>query len=106
MTLLDPEVTWRADGGGAVRATPRSAHGARQIARVLLGFSRRPPRQVRMALVNGSPGLVLTDADGVLTVLALTADAGRITAIDVIRDPAKLGRVGAAFTGATFRSEQ
>ena len=59
-----------------------------------------------MALVNGSPGLVLTDADGVLTVMALTADAGRITAIDVIRDPAKLGRLGAAFTGATFRSGQ
>jgi len=106
MTLLDPEVTWRADGGGAVRATPPAARGARQIARVLLGFARRPPRQVRMALVNGSPGLVLTDADGVLTVLALTADAGRITAIDVIRDPAKLGKVDAALTGATFRSEQ
>ncbi len=105
MALLDPDVTWRADGGGRVHAAPRSARGARQIARVLLAFARRPPRQVRMALVNGSPGLVVRDADGILTVLALTVDAGRITAIDVIRDPAKLGRVVDAFPDATFRSE-
>jgi RNA polymerase sigma-70 factor (ECF subfamily) len=90
VTLLDPDVTWRADGGGTVRAVPRSARGAEPIARLLAGYARRPPRQVRTALVNGAPGLVLRDADGVLTVLALTADAGRITAIDVIRDPAKL----------------
>ena len=46
---------------------------------------------MRAALVNGAPGLVMRDADGVLAVLALTVDAGRITAIDVIRDPDKLG---------------
>jgi RNA polymerase sigma-70 factor, ECF subfamily len=33
---------------------------------------------------------VRRDADGVLSVMALTVDAGRITAIDVIRDPDKL----------------
>jgi RNA polymerase sigma-70 factor, ECF subfamily len=105
VTLLDPDVTWRADGGGTVRAAPRSARGAREIARLLAGFARRPPRQLLAALVNGAPGLVMRDADGVLTVLALTADAGRITAIDVIRDPAKLTAVAEAFPDATFRSE-
>ncbi len=100
VALLDPDVTWRADGGGTVKAAPRTARGALQIARLLAGFARRPPRQLRMALVNGTPGLVMRDADGVLTVLALTADAGRITAIDVIRDPAKLGAVAGAFPGA------
>jgi RNA polymerase sigma-70 factor (ECF subfamily) len=33
---------------------------------------------------------VLRDADGILSVLALTFDDGRITAIDVVRDPEKL----------------
>jgi hypothetical protein len=45
---------------------------------------------MRTALVNGAPGLVLRDADGILTVMAMTVDAGRVTAIDVIRDPDKL----------------
>jgi RNA polymerase sigma-70 factor (ECF subfamily) len=103
VALLDPGVTWRADGGGTVKAAPRTAHGAPRIARLLAGFSRRPPRQLWMALVNGTPGLVLRDADGILSVLALTVDGGRITAIDVIRDPAKLGAVAAAFPDAAGR---
>jgi RNA polymerase sigma-70 factor, ECF subfamily len=90
MALLDPDVVWRADGGGKVPAAPRLAHGAAAIGRLLAGFARRPPLQVRTALINGSPGLVMRDADGVLGVVALTIDAGRITAIDVIRDPDKL----------------
>lgn len=49
-----------------------------------------------MALVNGSPGLLMRDADGILTVISLTVDAGRITAIDVVCDPAKLGRISFA----------
>jgi RNA polymerase sigma-70 factor, ECF subfamily len=90
MALLDPDVVWRADGGGKVPAAPRLAHGAAAIGRLLAGFARRPPLRVRTALVNGSPGLVMRDADGVLGVVALTIDGGRITAIDVIRDPDKL----------------
>jgi len=89
-TLLDPGVAWRADGGGKVRAAPVLAHGAQDVARLLLGLARRGPAQVRMVLVNGAPGLLVRDADQVLSVIALTVDAGRITAIDIIRDPDKL----------------
>jgi len=46
-----------------------------------------------MATVNGAPGLVMRDADGVLTVIAFTIDAGRITALDVMRNPDKLAGV-------------
>jgi len=90
MALLDPRVVWRADGGGKVRAAPPLVCGAAAVARLAAGFARRPPQRLRTALVNGSPGLIVRDADGVLTVVALTIDAGRITAIDVIRDPDKL----------------
>jgi RNA polymerase sigma-70 factor, ECF subfamily len=90
LALLDPGVVWRADGGGKVRAAPALEHGAAPIARLLVGYARRPPLRMRAALVNGAPGLVIRDADGVLSVMALTVDAGRITAIDVIRDPGKL----------------
>lgn len=99
LVLLDPDVVWRADGGGKVRAVPRLARGADRIARVLAGYARRPPLQLRTVLVNGVPGLVLRDADGVLSVMALTVDGGRITAIDVIRDPGKLAGVAEKLTG-------
>jgi RNA polymerase sigma-70 factor (ECF subfamily) len=92
VALLDPEVVWRADGGGKVTAA-RPAEGAQNVARWLLALARRPPRSLRMATVNGAPGLVIRDADGVLTVIAFTIDAGRITALDVMRNPDKLGGV-------------
>jgi RNA polymerase sigma-70 factor (ECF subfamily) len=37
---------------------------------------------------------VLRDADGVLTVVAFTVDAGRVVAIDAVRNPDKLTAVG------------
>jgi RNA polymerase sigma-70 factor (ECF subfamily) len=93
--LLDPDVVWRADGGGKVRAFPQSARGAAQIARLFVAYARRPPLQSRTVLVNGAPGLVLRDADGVLSVMAVTIDAGRIVALDMIRNPDKLGMAAA-----------
>ncbi len=92
VTLLDPGVVWRADGGTA-RAKPLRASGASRIAALLVAFARRPPLQLRTALVNGAPGLVVRDADGILSVMTLTLDDGRIVAIDVVRDPDKLTRV-------------
>jgi RNA polymerase sigma-70 factor, ECF subfamily len=88
--LLDPGVVWRADGGSKVTATRPVARGADEVARWLLSFMRRPPTLVRMASVNGSPGLVVRDGGGVLTVVAFTVDRGRITALDAIRNPDKL----------------
>ena len=93
LPLLDPDVVWRADGGGKVTATPGHARGAAQVARLLLGYGRRRPYGMRTALVNGAPGLVVRDSDGVLSVIALTVDGGRFTAIDVIRNPDKLAGV-------------
>jgi RNA polymerase sigma-70 factor (ECF subfamily) len=92
VTLLDPDVVWRADGG-TVRARPVMASGQERIAALLLAFARRPPLQLRKALVNGAPGLVVRDAEGILSVMTLTLDDGRIVAVDVIRNPDKLARV-------------
>jgi RNA polymerase sigma-70 factor (ECF subfamily) len=93
VALLDPDVVWRADGGGKATAAYPAEGGAQNVTRLLLALARRPPRSVRMASVNGAPGLVMRDADGVLTVIAFTVDAGRITALDVMRNPDKLTTV-------------
>ena len=86
--MLDPDVVWRGDGGKV--ASRPGAQGAEQVATALLALTRRPPRQIAMATVNGAPGLVLRDADGVLSVISFTVDRGRIAAIDVVRNPDKL----------------
>ena len=93
VALLDPDVVWRADGGGKATAAHPAEGGAQNVTRFLLALARRPPRSVRMASVNGAPGVVMRDADGVLTVIAFTVDAGRITALDVMRNPDKLTTV-------------
>ncbi|MGW7351665.1 RNA polymerase sigma factor SigJ [Streptomyces sp. NPDC054784] len=90
LELLDPDAVFRGDGGGNVSALPRVLTGADAVARVLVAYHRRPPRAVHPADVNGEPGVVLVDATGVLTVIALTVDAGRVTAVDVVRNPEKL----------------
>jgi len=92
VALLDPDVVWRGDGGGKV-AAHYGARGAWQVAGAMLGMARRPPRRITTATVNGAPGLVLRDADGVLSVISFTVDGGRITAIDVVRNPDKLSAV-------------
>src|SRR5262249_10339111 len=89
VTMLDPDVVWRGDGGGKVASRP-GAQGAERVAAALLALTQRPPRQIVMATVNGAPGLVLRDADGVLSVISFTVDQGRIAAIDVVRNPDKL----------------
>jgi RNA polymerase sigma-70 factor, ECF subfamily len=92
VALLDPDVVWRGDGGGKV-AAHYGERGARPVAESMLLMAQRPPRHMGMVTVNGAPGLVLRDADGVLSVISFTVDGGRISAIDVIRNPDKLGGV-------------
>jgi RNA polymerase sigma-70 factor (ECF subfamily) len=99
LALLDPEATMRADGGGKVTAAAKPLHGADRIARALLGFGRAAARQGiepegRFVRVNGAAGLVVIER-GTTNVYSLTIDAGRIVAIDVIRNPDKLRRLGA-----------
>jgi RNA polymerase sigma-70 factor (ECF subfamily) len=93
LTLLDPDVVWRSDGGGRVVTSKKPQHGATKVARGMLALGRKPPRAVRLADVNGAPGIVMRGEDDVLSVLAFTLDAGRIVAIDIMRNPDKLGRV-------------
>jgi RNA polymerase sigma-70 factor, ECF subfamily len=92
ITLLDPGVTWRGDGGGKV-PTFSVRPGAHSVASMLVTAFTEPPQAVRMALVNGAPGLVIRDCYGFLTVVAFTVDAGRIVTIDVVRNPDKLTAV-------------
>jgi RNA polymerase sigma-70 factor (ECF subfamily) len=95
--VLDPDAVLRADGGGNVNAAGKPLGGAERIARALLGLRRGAERQgretsARLARVNGATGLVLVD-DEATSVVSLTIDAGKITAVDIVRNPEKLRRL-------------
>jgi len=92
LSVLDANVTLTADGGGKVPAIRRSVSGAELIAKLLLGWYSNPAAANawgRPVLVNGEPGLVVFDGAHP-GVWAFTVDAGRIVAIDVVRNPDKL----------------
>jgi RNA polymerase sigma-70 factor (ECF subfamily) len=93
LATLGEDVVWRSDGGGHVTAMRYPLHGRDRVAKAALGFHRRTPQASTLALVNGWPGLVERDAQGVLTVMSFTVDGGRIVGIESMRNPEKLTRV-------------
>jgi RNA polymerase sigma-70 factor, ECF subfamily len=92
--LLDPDAIMRADGGGRVPSAGKPLLGADRIGRALVAFVRAADRRGeeprgRVARVNGAPGLVVHDRYST-SVVSLTIDAGRIIALDIVRNPDKL----------------
>jgi RNA polymerase sigma-70 factor (ECF subfamily) len=96
VAALDPSVVYRADGGGVVRTARRVIRGTDAVARLVLGVLGRAGSGVTVGvrIVNGAPGLVFSDAAGVVGVVAFDVTReGRIAALDVQMNPAKLARV-------------
>ncbi|WP_157420624.1 RNA polymerase sigma factor SigJ [Actinomadura kijaniata] len=94
VALLDPDVVVRGDGGGKVATLPNAVRGAERVARLMLARAQiEIPVDMLVCEVNGAPGLVVRNGDGELSVLAITMDAGLITAIDFVRNPDKLAKV-------------
>jgi RNA polymerase sigma-70 factor, ECF subfamily len=92
LELLDPAVTFRSDGGGVVNAARKVFTGADRVARIFTAISGHFGDQLRFSpiVVNGAPGLVM-ETRGSPSVIAFTLDRGRISEIDVVRNPDKLG---------------
>ncbi|GAP35003.1 RNA polymerase sigma factor SigJ [Piscinibacter sakaiensis] len=97
--LLAADAELRGDGGGRVRSVGHPLHGARRIAQLYLATFLRHRARQRLAVVelNGRPGL-LRFIDGRLeSAQSLVVAQGRITRLDVQRNPEKLRRLAAAF---------
>ncbi len=93
LALLDPDVVFRSDGGGRVRAGRRPVLGAAKVARLLFGVRRFGPYEMVPAVVNGWPGLLRYRGDRLVSVIGLTVAGGRVTAVDMVLNPDKLARV-------------
>jgi RNA polymerase sigma factor (sigma-70 family) len=93
VALLDSEVTLAGDGAALPSGKPVRLRGVDAVARGAFASSARAG-QSRLALVNGSVGIVFAPAGRLQVVLALTVSpARRITAIEVIADPGRLRRL-------------
>jgi RNA polymerase sigma-70 factor, ECF subfamily len=94
LSLLDPSVVLRADGGGKARAAGRPVHGPEQVARVLLaGRTWYPDLAGRLVAVNGGTGALMTAGGEVVGIAGVTTAGGKITEIDLVANPDKLERV-------------
>jgi len=94
LEVLHPDVVFTADGGGVVTASRKPLHGAERVAKTVKALAKSGGAGVTFDVVdvNGMPGLAGTGRDGVASVISFTVDDGRITAIDIQRNPEKLGR--------------
>ncbi|MDQ6778660.1 MAG: RNA polymerase sigma factor SigJ [Actinomycetota bacterium] len=90
LAVLHPDVVLRADTGGSLERARPTFEGAEAVAGQALGFGRQFVRFGRVALVNGGPGIVIAPGGQARAVAAFTVAGGRIVAIDVVADPAKL----------------
>jgi RNA polymerase sigma-70 factor (ECF subfamily) len=94
--LLAQEVHFHSDGGGKRPAAGRVLHGLEEVLRAHAAIARlrtAPSQFVRHAFVNGLPGFVTREADGLLQTTALLIEDGLIRAIYVMRNPDKLGHL-------------
>lgn len=92
--LLAEDVAMYTDGGGKRPAAVRPLHGQERVLRllsVLAGhYMKHGSTLVRVAFVNGLPGFVTRESDGVLQTTALDMENDRVAAIYVVRNPEKL----------------
>jgi len=92
VSVLDPDVVLRADGG-ALKGASRVVRGADVVAAQAATFSRLGLSD-HVVLVNGSIGIVSRRPDGRLfAVLGFTVAGGRIVEINILADPERLSRL-------------
>jgi RNA polymerase sigma-70 factor (ECF subfamily) len=95
LSVLDPDVVLRSDGGAehpALTVILRGAAAVTEGARVYRRFAATATR----VLVNGIPGGITWANGRPFAVLAMTVRGGRIMRIDVLADPERLSRLDLA----------
>jgi RNA polymerase sigma-70 factor (ECF subfamily) len=91
LAVLDPDLVVRADMTVPAGA-PSEIRGAAAWAKGAIAYGQLA-RLTRPALVNGAVGVVVAPQGRVVRALCFTIANGRITEIEVIGDPARLGEL-------------
>lgn len=92
--MLAEDVSLYSDGGGKRPAASRVMLGSSEVTRTFAAIARLMRGEngelIRYAYINGLPGFVTREADGILQTTALLIEKARIKAIYVMRNPDKL----------------
>src|SRR5688572_7505611 len=104
LAVLDPEVIVRIDAAARTRidgppaeaGMAREVRGASTWARQLIALSRGRLLFVQPALINGSVGLIIAPGGKLSRALTFTFANGKVTRVEVIGDPARLGELDIA----------
>jgi len=86
LAVLDPNVVFRADHAATQLGSLAEIHGARAVAELYKGRAQ----SARVALVDGSLGLVVSIGGKLRVVLGITVENDRIVAMDAVADPQRL----------------
>ncbi|HTQ88046.1 MAG TPA: sigma-70 family RNA polymerase sigma factor [Streptosporangiaceae bacterium] len=89
IAVLDPDVELRADATASPSGRPMTIRGAAAVAGGARAASARS-RYGRVALINGTPGVVMAPRGRLAVALAFTYSGDKISQIDVIADPGRL----------------
>ncbi|MBB5716907.1 sigma-70 family RNA polymerase sigma factor [Sphingomonas aerophila] len=92
--LLADDVSLYSDGGGKRPAAGRVMVGLNEVTRTFAAIARlmrdKSGTLVHYAHINGLPGFVTREPDGILQTTALLIEADKVKAIYVMRNPDKL----------------
>ena len=92
--MLADDVSFYSDGGGKRPAAARVMSGWGEVTRTFSAIHRlmrgRTGTVVRYAYINGLPGFVTREPDGMLQTTALLIENDKVTAVYVMRNPDKL----------------
>jgi RNA polymerase sigma factor (sigma-70 family) len=92
LSVLDPDVVLRVDVGALpIPGGSLEVRGAENVAKNASGFSRYAA-SARIALVNGTPGVVtiLEGEEHPVSVMGVTVRDGKIVELDILADPERL----------------
>ncbi|MFI6790777.1 RNA polymerase sigma factor SigJ [Nonomuraea sp. NPDC050383] len=93
MSILDPDVVLRADGG-TLTGGMQVIRGAAAVAGKLATFQRMATSTAtHPAIINGLAGLVNTIDDQLISVMSFTISDSKIATIDILSDPDRLARL-------------
>jgi len=90
LRVLDPDVVFRTDLGPASQLAHRPIVGAGAVARQVLATAPRFVHLAQPVLVNGEAGALFGPRDKPIAVIGFTIANGRIAALNLIADTAKL----------------
>ena len=83
------------DGGGRALAARNVIYGKEKVARFFVGISKKMPPGLRgeRRLINGFPGYVMWMEDEIYMTMSLDVADGKVTSIQMMRNPDKLTRI-------------